>query len=273
MAEIDAIRRSKAPVTRHDCDIALANLGVREGDVLVVHCSLSSLGWVVGGAQTVLGALVGAVGETGTLTMPSHSGGLSDPANWRNPAVPEEWWDAIRAEMPAFDPHLTPLREMGVVAETFHRLPGTLRSAHPTVSHMANGPLAGHITAHHVPETGLGDGSPLGRLYDAGAKILLLGVDHDNDTSLHLAEHRADWPGRRTRHQGSPIMIDGRRVWVTYDELHLHTDDFVDVGRAHAEEHGEQVEPLGAGFVRCVDMRSIVDFATAWFSANRNFAF
>ena len=271
MSELEAIRRSTEPLTKTDFDIALANLGVREGDVLVAHASLSALGWVIGGAQTVLAALVGAIGTTGTLTMPAHSGGLSDPSNWRNPPVPEGWWSTIRAEMPAFDPLLTPLREMGILAETFHRMPGTFRSAHPTVSHMARGPMAEAITANHRPDVGLGDGSPLGRLYDAGAKILLLGVDHDNNTSLHLAEYRADWAGRRTRRQGSPIMRNGKREWVEYEELALVTDDFVAVGRAHAEQRGELTVALGAGRARCVDMRSLVDFATVWFSANRNF--
>lgn len=269
MTELEAIRRSSAPVTTREVLIALANLGVREGDVLVVHSSLSAIGWVVGGPQAVLAALLTAVGSTGTVTMPAHSGGLSEPSNWENPPVPREWWDTIRAEMPPFDAHLTPLREMGVVAEAFHRMPGTLRSNHPTVSHLARGPLAETITKDHRLEYGLGDGSPLTHLYEANAKVVLIGVDHDNNTSLHLAENRANWPSRTVRHQGSPIIRDGRRQWVTYEELDPDTDDFIDVGRAHAAAYEERVVALGAGFVRCIDMRSLVDFATTWFSEHR----
>lgn len=269
MTELEAIRRSTSPVTTNEVSIALANLGVREGDVLVVHSSLSAIGWVVGGPQTILDGLLDSVGATGTVTMPAHSGGLSEPSNWQNPAVPSEWWDTIRAEMAPFDAHLTPLREMGAVAEAFHRLPGTLRSNHPTVSHLAYGPLAETITSEHQLEFGLGDASPLGHLYDANAKIVLIGVDHDNNTSLHLAENRAEWPGRPIRRQGSPVIRDGRREWVTYDELDPNTDDFIDVGRAHAEAREERVVTLGAGFVRCIDMRSLVDFATKWFAEHR----
>ncbi len=269
MTELEAIRRSSAPVTTKEVAIALANLGVREGDVLVVHSSLSAIGWVVGGPQAILDALIDVVGASGTITMPAHSGGLSEPSNWQNPAVPADWWHVIRAEMPAFDAHLTPLREMGAVAEAFHRLPGTVRSNHPTVSHLARGPLARRLTADHSLEDGLGDDSPLGRLYDAHAKIVLIGVDHDNNTSLHLAENRADWPGRSVRRQGSPVILDGRRQWVTYDELDPDTDDFIDVGRAHSAAHEERVVTLGAGLVRCIDMRSLVDFATTWFARHR----
>ena len=269
MTELEAIRRSSAPVTAKDTAIALANLDVREGDVLVVHASISALGWVAGGPQAVLDGLFTAVGSTGTITMPAHSGGLSEPSNWQNPPVPESWWETIRAEMSPFDVNLTPLREMGALAETFHRMPGTLRSNHPTVSHLAHGPIARAITDDHRLEFGLGDASPLGRLYDAHAKIVLIGVDHDNNTSLHLAENRADWPGRALRRQGSPVVIDGQRVWATYEEVDPDTDDFIDVGRAHAEVHGERVTHLGAGIVRCIDMRSLVDFATNWFAAHR----
>jgi len=269
VTELEAIRRSAAPVTKKEVAVALANLGVREGDVLVVHSSVSALGWVLGGPQAILDAIVDAAGPTGTITMPGHSGGLSEPSNWQNPAVPADWWDVIRAEMPAFDVHLTPLREMGAVAEAFHRMPGTVRSNHPTVSHLARGPLARRLTADHSLEDGLGDDSPLGRLYDAHAKVVLIGVDHDNNTSLHLAENRANWPGRAKRRQGSPIVRNGRREWVTYEELDPDTDDFVDVGRAHAEARGEAVTALGAGVARCVDMRSLVDFATTWFSDHR----
>lgn len=272
MTELEAIRRSSAPVTSKEVLIALVNLGVREGDVLVVHTSLSAIGWVVGGPQAVLAALLAAVGPTGTVTMPAHSGGLSEPSNWENPAVPREWWDTIRAEMSPFDEHLTPLREMGAVAEAFHRMPGTLRSNHPTVSHLARGPLAETITKDHRLDYGLGDGSPLKHLYEANAKVVLIGVDHDNNTSLHLAENRANCRGRTVRHQGSPIIRDGRRQWVTYEELDPDTDDFIDVGRAHAAAHEERVVALGAGFVRCIDMRSIVDFATTWFGEHRGTA-
>lgn len=269
MTELEAIRRSSAPVTTKEVSIALANLGVREGDVLVVHSSLSAIGWVVGGPQAILDAIVDAVGPTGTITMPGHSGGLSEPSNWQNPAVPSEWWDTIRSEMPPFDADLTPLREMGAVAEAFHRMPGTLRSNHPTVSHLARGPLAERITARHQLAYGLGEASPLGRLYEVNAKIVLIGVDHDNNTSLHLSENRAYWPGREVRHQGSPVSRDGLRQWVTYDELDPDTDDFIDVGRAHAAAHEERVVTLGASLVRCIDMRSLVDFATTWFAEHR----
>ena len=140
--------------------------------------------------------------------MPAHTG-VSDPSRWQNPPVPEEWWPIIREEWPAFDPSLTPTRAMGAVAECFRRLPDVLHSGHPAVPVIARGPLAATITASHPLEQSLGDESPIGRLYDLDARIVLIGVGHDNNTSLHLCEHRAEWPTKATRADGAPAA--GRR--------------------------------------------------------------
>jgi aminoglycoside 3-N-acetyltransferase len=76
----------------------------------MVHSSLSRLGYVVGGAHTLVLALLAAIGSEGTLVMPTHSGDLTDPAGWMHPPVPEAWWAALRDQMPAYDQALTPTR-------------------------------------------------------------------------------------------------------------------------------------------------------------------
>jgi aminoglycoside 3-N-acetyltransferase len=117
-AELDSVRASSAPVTRAGLAADLGRLGVRPGGVLLVHSSLSALGWVCGGAQAVVEALLDALGPDGTLVVPAHSNHNSDPAGWSNPPVPESWWPAIREHMPAYDPQRTPALHMGAVADT-----------------------------------------------------------------------------------------------------------------------------------------------------------
>src|SRR5205085_4042113 len=107
-----------------------------------------------------------------------------------NPPVPEAWWETIRNERPAFDARTQPTRGMGAIAECFRSWPGSQRSDHPLVSFTALGPNAERIAANHELANGLGEGSPLARLYDLDAHVLLLGVGHANNTSLHLAEYR-----------------------------------------------------------------------------------
>ena len=93
MAEIDAIKSStNGPVTEARLVDDLACIGVSSGMKLLVHSSLSSMGWVCGGAVTVVHALETVLGEKGTLIMPTHSGDLSNPAEWENPLVDESWW-------------------------------------------------------------------------------------------------------------------------------------------------------------------------------------
>ena len=129
-------------MTRARIAADLGRLGVRPGSVLVVHSSLSALGWVCGRAQAVVEGLIDALGADGTLVVPAHTSGNCDPATWSNPPVPEDWWPVIRAEMPAFDPRVTPTDYMGAIAEVARTWPGALRSAHPQVSFAS--PCSGH---------------------------------------------------------------------------------------------------------------------------------
>ena len=143
MSESEVIAASEKPVTEQSLAADLRRLGLRAGMTVLVHSSLSSLGWVCGGSTAVIRALLAVVGTDGTLVMPAHSAG-SDPAGWENPPVPRAWWDTIRATTPPFDPAITPTRAIGVIPEQFRTWPGVVRSYHPTGSFAARGPLQAH---------------------------------------------------------------------------------------------------------------------------------
>lgn len=248
----------------------MRRLGVRPGMTLIVHSSLSSLGWVVGRAQAVVMALAEAVGEDGTLVMPTQSGDWSDPSLWQHPAVPEEWWPIIREHTPAFDPELTPTRGMGTIVDTFRMWSGTHRSAHPQLSFAARGPLAERLLAGHSLCDGMGERSPLARLYDSDGFVLLLGVGHGNNTSLHLAEYRADYPSKETREYASAILTDGARQWTAYLDINFDSDDFADIGRSFDDvtglvRHGK----VGQADAQLMPQRALVDYAVRWMEEHR----
>jgi aminoglycoside 3-N-acetyltransferase len=274
-AESELVEQSgAAPVTRDEIAQALGLVGVEKGSTLLVHCSLSALGWVNGGAQVVIETLLASVGVDGTLVMPTHSTQLTDPGTWAQPAVPERWHDRVRATMPAWDRHLTPTRWMGQVAELFRLQPGVLRSDHPHASFAAAGRNARWVTELHPLSDSLGDESPLGRLYEANAHILLLGVGFENNTALHLAESRAQWPGRQTFVTGAPMKgADGRVAWNEFMDQEYNSADFADVGRSFECSSVDAVctARVGSAQLRLMEVRRLVDFSVAWFEQARLF--
>ena len=276
MSEQDAIdAQGTGPVTEQSLAEDLRALGVGQEMVVLVHSSLSALGWVCGGPVAAIRALLQAVGADGTLVMPAHSGGLSDPSLWRSPPAPAAWWDTIRATMPAFDPAVTPTRCIGVIPELFRTWPGAVRSNHPSCSFAALGPHAGRIVAEQRLEDPMGEGSPLSAIYELGGHVLLLGVGrkvgHRNNTMLHLAERRALGDRQQTIPAGAPVMVGGVRQWVSYREPDIDEDDFDDAGAAFERQDSTTRTGL-VGQARCTLLRArpLVDFAIPWFRSHRN---
>src|SRR5438270_11615508 len=228
MSEQDAVDNAPLPRTRQSLANDLRVLGVEAGMTLIMHSSLKSLGWVCGGPVAVLQALMDVVTPLGTIVVPTQTGDYSDPAQWQHPPVPESWWQIIYDTMPAFDARITPTRHMGIIVETFRSWPSVLRSDHPTVSFAAWGRYAEHIITGHSLEYGLGEDSPLARIYDLDGWVLLLGVGYDSNTSMHLAEYRV--PGFEEIVLGAPLFENGQRVWKRYRDIEIVSDIFAEIG-------------------------------------------
>lgn len=259
--------------TRSSLATDLTRLGVAPGETLLVHSSLSSLGWVCGGAPTVVEALLDALGPQGTLVAPTHSTDNTDPAGWQAPPVPEDWWPIIRAEMPGYDPRTATTRGMGRIPEAVRTWPGAIRSAHPQTSFAAIGPRADEVTSPHPLECALGDDSPLGHLERLDARVLLLGVGYDSCTTFHLAEYRVPAP-RRVPTASAVLRPDGTRAWVTYSDIDPDDEAFVAIGEAfetslsaeHPAAGGARsaVGSVGDATARLFPVAAAAAFATAW---------
>lgn len=145
-------------------------VGVHAGDILLVHASLRACGPTPGGAATVLDGLRLALGPAGVLLMPALS------------------YAAVTPEHPRFDLRMTPAN-VGIIAETFRRQPGVLRSLHPTHSVCGAGTAARSLlAAHRFDCTPCGLHSPFHLLPGVRGKILMLGCGLHPNTSFHAVE-------------------------------------------------------------------------------------
>lgn len=227
----------RVPLSRSGVVGQLRALGVREGGVLLVHTSFRAVRPVEGGPRGLIEALRAALGHHGTLVMPSWTG---DDEN-------------------LFDAASTPASaDLGVVADTFWRTPGVERSSHP-FAFAAAGPRAAEITSGplplppHIPE------SPVGRVHELDGQVLLLGVNHDADTTLHLAELMAGVPYRQQKF--ITVMQDGRAVRIEYGE-NDHCAQRFTLADGWLRERGLQSEGrVGYADARLISARDVVAVA------------
>lgn len=272
---LDLLDKTEEPNTKKSLVVELKKLGIKTGDTLLVHSSLSSLGYCVGGEHDVIQALMESVSETGNIIMPAHSSILTEPSAWENPPVPTAWHELIRKFAHPFDPKTTRTTGMGRIAETFRQYENVRRSYHPVVSFCAWGSHAHDITENHSLEYSLGLNSPLGRLYQMNTKILMLGTSYDTNTSIHLAEIISDHRSRIK--QGSPVIENGRRVWKIYDDIDYDSDCFVEIGLAFEQyvfgnyEKNIAEEKIIKGKVGLADstiliQKDLIDFAVKYFT-------
>jgi aminoglycoside 3-N-acetyltransferase len=265
-------RTGDQPVTEERIIGDLQALGVEAGSTVILHSSLSSLGWVCGGVQTVISALQEVIRPYGTLVMPTHTGHFSDPAGWEHPPVPRGWWDTIRRTMPAFSPERTATRGMGAIPESFRSYDDVFRSRHPHVSFAAWGDGALDVVSGHSYDYGLGEGSPLARIYERNGRVLLLGAGYESNTSFHLAEYRASFSGKREVEAGAPVTVDGHRRWKRFRDIDYDSEDFGLIGKAFEKKYGREIS---TGTVGCAEARLFpqplaVDFAAAWMERHRH---
>ena len=270
MTESDTIDPNSLPLTIDSLMRDFAGCGLSEGQTVLVHTRMSALGWVAGGAEAIIRALLGVLGPGGTLMMPAFSASNTDPRYWQNPPVPEHWWPIIREHMPAYDPLTTPTRGIGQVTELFRHWQGVLRSPHPDTSFAARGPNAAYLTDHELDLSQLmGEDTPVGRLYELDGYVFLLGPDHGNNSSLHLAEYRANFPKEMIQ-EGCAIMVNGVRQWVSYETLDLDESDFAELGADYDRIGAVRTGRVGKAHVRFMKQRPLVDFAVQWMEQHRN---
>ncbi|MCY1083361.1 aminoglycoside 3-N-acetyltransferase [Archangium lansingense] len=202
----------RTPATRTSLREDLRRLGLCAGDVVMVHAGIRSLGPVLGGVNTVVQALLDAVGDTGTLMAYMDWEIGADEEDFEN--------ESLREEIPTFDKRIArAARDHGILAETIRTWPGAIRSDHPDAGMSAIGSRAEWLCADHPLQYGYGPGSPLHKLVESGGKVLMLGAPLETITLLHHVEHLANIPGKRIMRYQRPLLVEGERRWVSFEEF------------------------------------------------------
>jgi aminoglycoside 3-N-acetyltransferase len=262
MSEKKVIDATLSPVSTEDIVRDLKNMGLSEGDCVMLHVSLKSMGWVIGAEVALLQAILNVIGSEGTLVMPAQTGHLGDPSQWENPPVPSSWVSKIKATMPAFEPLITPTYHMGKVAELFRTWPGVIRSVHPHASFCAYGKDAEWLMQDHAYESAFGKKSPLHKMLQKPFKILMIGVDYDVCTALHYAEAIQLKPPLEKKMM--TIMVSGERTIIEVMDLPYTTKYFKRIGLAYEKEHGAKKGLVGHANSRIIAMPRLIEFATKW---------
>lgn len=175
----------------------LQELGVVSGDHLLVHSSLRSFGFVQGGADAVIDALLETVGASGTVLVPTLT------------------FSVLKSWPHLFSVNKTP-STTGRITETLRQRKEALRSNHPVSSAAAIGSQAAYLTAEHW-DTPCGPDSPYYRLHDVGGKVVFFGASLGSNSVFHCAEEVTSpaYLGFATIEDAIVEDVSGRRHTVT----------------------------------------------------------
>ena len=231
------------PVTKESFIQALKSLGITGNQILEVHTQMSSFGYVIGGARTIVDGLMELCENGGTILMPAQTVDNSEPSDWEYPAVAPTLYKEI--------------------VENFRLRDGVITSSHPTFSYSAWGRYARLLCNHQSMHFPLADESPTARLYELKGYVLLIGCDFDSATCMHLAEYRSDC--RPIGIQGAKVKTAEGDVWRKYLDLRLDSDIFLKVGQMMRKKNMVRETMLGGCKITLFSAANAIDEAMRYF--------
>ncbi len=256
----------------------LEKLGLTPGGVAMVHCRMSALGRVVGGAETVVSALLDALEADGTLM--AYTGWQDAPPDDLGD-LDEETKRTYIVEHPAYDPHVAlSCRDHGRIPEALRTWPGARHSWHPEAGVAVVGLLADELTAEHPYDDAYGAGTPYARLVELGGQVVVLGAPLETVTLVHHAEAVAQVPDKRRVSYDSPVLVGGERLWRTFSDIDtsegslpyervLGGEDYIEhIARSALAAGKGRSGPVGEATAYLFDARGLVEHAVGWIERN-----
>lgn len=248
------------PATRQSLADDLRRLGIRPGDLLMIHGAMRQVGRIVGGVNSLIYALLDVISPSGTIAAYVDY----------EPFVED---DDDPASVPVFDKRIAHAAlDHGILHEALRTWPDAIRSDHPDAGVLAIGPLAAHITAEHPFQYGYGPGSPLEKIAQANGRVLMVGAPLDTITLLHYAEHIAELPGKRIRRYRRLMPSDNGPQWIDFEEFDtthpvldcLPENCFEMIAQAYLDAGNGRSGLIGNAQSYLFEGNNLVSFAVTW---------
>lgn len=255
-------------LTKKDLKESLINLGLRRGMVVYVQSSLKPLGYVVGGAQTIIDALMEVIGFEGTLVMPAFTKGLCDPSALKPNTIPRDCFQEFRVNALPFQKKLTIPHNMGEVVSQFMRNEGVLRSNHPIYSFFAWGKYAKLIVEKHPLHFGLSKDSPLGKVVELNGYVLLMGMSYDKCTVFHQAQYNAKRCPLILHTY--PIEKGHRMEWIKMLDLDLNAIGYKAIGEQMENRRVVKQCTIGKASCRLFSAKEALSSASLYLNGKNN---
>lgn len=258
MSKIDLETRKseKVHVTKEDIERGLRKLGLKKGDVLCVHSSLSSFGYVEGGADAVINALLETVGEEGTIVMPTYSTNRKKIERTQREIELGVTW---KYKILPYDPQKTPCWT-GRIPETFRKKKRAIRNQNPTHSLAAIGPKANEIVQGWR------------KLLHADGYILLLGVSLGCCSAMHLAERHVQLPPHiLERITPPPELLEKYGTDLGWPEWDIGFGPYPDFAKMEkpCKEHGiMKTVTIGEAKVKLLRLSELIDLYAEYLGKN-----
>ncbi len=249
-------------LTKNDFKMAFAQMGIRKGMLVYVQSSLRPFGWVVGGAQTILDALMETVTYDGTIVMPAFTKNLSDPSMYKAGTVPRDCWEEIRESALPFNKRLSAAANMGEVTAQFMRNEAVLRSSHPAYSFLAWGKYAKLIVEKHPLHFGLSKDSPLSKIVDLNGFVLMAGMNYDKCELFHLAQYSNK--ACPIRVMTYPVEKAGNVHWIKMLDKEFSDASYKQIGKLMEERGVVKSLEIGNTVCRLFSSREALNSAVAY---------
>lgn len=253
-------------ITKEDIKQQLQNIGIQRGMLLLVDACSENMGYISGGIQMFIEALMDCVGYEGTIVMPAFTQRNVDPACKGADKINRENWDIVRDHAAPFHKKLHAPDTKDEMVHQFLRNDGVLRSYHPIYSFAAWGKYAKIICDKHPLHFGLSKESPLGKLSELNGFVLLAGCGYEDCTIFQLARYSGEQLPIKIL--SSPIEQNNQVVWKDMLDLEMNTNGFEVIGEVMEERKIVKNMYINSARCRFFSAREAVNIATAYFHIN-----